>query len=804
MFTRFVLKSRIDRCPSFWVLLIIMALIGWSPAQAATFTVTNLNDSGVGSLRQAVLEANAAAGDDTITFQSGLTGTITLTSGEIQITSNLTINGPGASWLAISGNKNSRIFRNYYGDFTVKGLMLRDGFDSSSEGGGAIANGINGGKLTVNGCILSGNKTIGRGGAISACANLTIINSTLFNNAAGVWGGGIYDNCDRYFVETSIINSTFSKNSSKLGGGIATVGGLLIINSTLSGNSATGEGGGIYHGGSDGSIGKSLSIGNSLIAGNVAPIGKEVSTDFMAFSKGHNLFGENGVSGVIGGTLSGSDIVPPVGVTIGKIIGPLTNNGGPTQTHFPVAGSLVINAGDNALIPSDVKNDQRGPGFPRIYPVNGKVDIGAVEVSPRFVLTIKLAGTGSGKVFGGFGGECSNPTCTYDLGLAYGEIDLRIIAKANPGSTFTGWNGAGCSGTDYCHLYFTTANPSVSVTALFASNIPSYLLTVTKAGNGSGTVISTPAGINCGSDCTESYPTNTLVKLTAAPQNGYYAFVNWSGACAGTATTCTVKMDAAKTATANFKRVEPLTVVKVGSGAGRVTGPNINCGLDCAETYDLSTVVTLTATAYSGSAFVSWAGCESKPTPQQCRVTMSASRAVIARFNTTTVGKTALTLYKAGMGLGTVTSTPAGINCGPTCSTSVFNFTTGATVVLNAVETSGSTFTGWNGCTVNPANRRQCTVVLNTGKVVSATFSRPVLTVRKVGSGLVVNRPDGIFCGTDCTEPYNLNTVATLIAIPATGYRFNGWSGCTADPGFPQMCTALMNQSRTVTANFIR
>ena len=167
---------------------------------------------------------------------------------------------------------------------------------------------------------------------------------------------------------------------------------------------------------------------------------------------------------------------------------------------------------------------------------------------------------------------------------------------------------------------------------------PSYRLTVTRAGNGVGTVTSNPAGINCGADCTESYATNTVVTLTVKPAAGS-AFIGWSGACAGTATTCAVKMNAAKTATATFKRVATLTVGKAGSGAGRVTGTGINCGVDCAETYDLNTPVTLTATAYSGSAFIGWSGLPPESHARAMRVTLNASHTVTARFNTTTAGR---------------------------------------------------------------------------------------------------------------------------------------------------------------------
>lgn len=97
--------------PHFWYWLVVrngrakaigfflMLALNLSVAQAATFTVTSLNDSGAGSLRKAVLDANAAPGNDTIAFQSGLTGTIVLTSGEIAITDRVAINGPGPmSW----------------------------------------------------------------------------------------------------------------------------------------------------------------------------------------------------------------------------------------------------------------------------------------------------------------------------------------------------------------------------------------------------------------------------------------------------------------------------------------------------------------------------------------------------------------------------------------------------------------------------------------------------------------------------------------------------------------------------------
>src|SRR4051794_2243094 len=94
----------------------------------STFTVLNLADSGEGSLRQAVLDANALSGADTIAFANGLSGTIALTGGQLAITDGLTIDGPGADQLAVSGNHQSRIFSISGGvTVTIAGLMITDG-----------------------------------------------------------------------------------------------------------------------------------------------------------------------------------------------------------------------------------------------------------------------------------------------------------------------------------------------------------------------------------------------------------------------------------------------------------------------------------------------------------------------------------------------------------------------------------------------------------------------------------------------------------------------------------------------------
>ena len=149
--------------------------------------------------------------------------------------------------------------------------------------------------------------------------------------------------------------------------------------------------------------------------------------------------------------------------------------------------------------------------------------------------------------------------------------------------------------------------------------------TLTVARTGSGAV--SGEGISCGSDCSETYPDGTGVTLTAVPATGW-TFTGWSGGCSGTGT-CTVTMTEAVDVTATFT-LQQHTLSVVGTGQGVVTGPGINCGADCSETYSYGTMVTLTAAPQPGWTFTGWSGaCTGTGS---CMVTMTQSRQVMATF----------------------------------------------------------------------------------------------------------------------------------------------------------------------------
>ena len=268
---------------------------------------------------------------------------------------------------------------------------------------------------------------------------------------------------------------------------------------------------------------------------------------------------------------------------------------------------------------------------------------------------------------------------------------------------------------------------------------PVFTLTVMLAGTGGGTVASSPTGINCGVDCTEDYAEGTTVTLTPTSNAGS-VFAGWTGD--GDCNDGSVTMDADRSCTANFDTstvpTNNLTVTRSGTGAGTITSnpTGISCGVACSADYAEGTVVTLTPTANAGSMFAGWSGDADCGDGQ---VTMNAARTCTATFDLNPLATFTLTVSKTGTGSGTVTTSPAGINCGADCTES---YDEGTPVTLIPAPASGSTFAGWSG----DADCTDGNVTMNAARSCTATFDLippNTLAVTLSGTGTVTSSPYG-------------------------------------------------------------
>ena len=268
---------------------------------ASSFLVTTLADEtnpndGLQSLREAVAAANSDPDVNVITFAASLSGTITLTGGELLVNQPATIQGPGAGVITASGGDASRIFNIDNGaigaiNVSISGLTLTRG-NAGNDSGGAIAVGdealalsgvditgntanfgggiyLAGGLLTLENCTVSGSRAPGSGGGLFLDSNTTTVvrSSTVSgNDATGGEGGGIFASVG---ASLAVENSTIAGNRAGLGGGIGIENGTLVIrNSTVSGNSAVGEGGGVFSLNAD--LSPSTTVENTTISGNAA------------------------------------------------------------------------------------------------------------------------------------------------------------------------------------------------------------------------------------------------------------------------------------------------------------------------------------------------------------------------------------------------------------------------------------------------------------------------------------------------------------------------------------------------------
>jgi CSLREA domain-containing protein len=421
---------------------------------AADITVDTLTDEndhdcndGDCSLRDAI--ETATAGQE---IDFSVTGTITLTGGQLTINKDLTITGPGADQLTISGNNNSRVFRiTLPNTVTISGLTIADG--DAGAGGGILNHGyltlnncivssntatngdgggiLNGNHMALKNCTVSGNTaTNGDGGGINSQHGATITKCTVSGNTADD-GGGIYND-----DSLKLTNCTVSGNTAEWGGGIYNdeYGDLTLNNCTITDNTAdfsstgSGDGGGLrteYRG--------TINVKNSIIAGNGDPTSApDCSTDTggSTVSGGYNLVGK---SDGCNWTNAAGDQVGTIAAPVDPQLGPLADNGGPTETHALLTNSPALD--QIPPIGCTVTTDQRGVSRPQ--PATGNCDIGALEAGPP-ILRVSKAGSGDGTVTGGVAGINCGADCAewYDK-----DTVVTLTAIPDVGFVFTGWSG---------------------------------------------------------------------------------------------------------------------------------------------------------------------------------------------------------------------------------------------------------------------------------------------------------------------------------------------------------------------------
>jgi hypothetical protein len=457
----------------------LLLALGQGVGSAATITVTTNNPNiiadGQCSLIEAIVNANndaatypdcvAGSGADTIVLPANANISILDANGTNQyngpvglpqITTQITIQGNGATISRPGSAPAFGLMAVTGGDLTLQSITLTGG---SGNCGGAVCNS---GTLTIKNSTISGNTAgSGSGGAVNNSGTLTIKDSAISGNTAH-YGGGVYS---YFFSDNTIENSTISGNTADAGGGVlshwgfltitnstisdnaanhgggvhnAGGGGVTLTNSTITGNRADG-GGGVYNDGGciRNEIGQpfcfsaTLTLNNSLITGNQATVGPEIEnyTGSIVNANNFNLFGANGNAGVSGFTPGPTDIVPSVALS--QILGPLKNNGGPTQTHALVAGSPAIDAGDpNGCRDSSgapLQTDQRG--FARNVDGNhdgiARCDIGAVEFGAGAATTLDFDGDGKS-----------------DIGI-YRDGTWSIVQSSDGSVVQAGWGDAG-------------------------------------------------------------------------------------------------------------------------------------------------------------------------------------------------------------------------------------------------------------------------------------------------------------------------------------------------------------------------
>jgi hypothetical protein len=482
--------------------------LGISQTFAAMITVTNTNDSGVGSLRQALIDAGSG---DTIVFNETAfpdaeTGTITLSTGELTIDKALAIEGDGR--VTIDGNNTFRVFyisystTTFFVDVALQGLKIVNGKADYGAGVKCLEH------LTVTNCHLSGNTATIHGGGLQILYGNGLISSSLFtDNHAGTPDYGGYGSGMALYNQANctVDQCTFSGNTANAGAAIHVNGSsLTLTNSLLHRNQSVYDGGGIYNYNSTTRVYNSTLSGNSTQlesaasalenaystvyvvnstvtagTGGVGAVSNYDSTctitsSIIAGNEGTDIHWRHGNSPLVvsQSLLEGVDYYTIPDGADGNIIGHapalanLVDNGGSTLTHALIPGSPAIDGGSNSL---SLNHDQRGAGFPR--KVGVEVDMGAFELQEIWYdLTVNTDGDGFGTILS------SPPNINFthpasNTGTAFFQAgSVALKAMAEEGSVVF-WND--CTGqitgngTDEATCTLISLSADVILTATF-------------------------------------------------------------------------------------------------------------------------------------------------------------------------------------------------------------------------------------------------------------------------------------------------------------------------------------------------
>ena len=346
----------------------------------------------------------------------------------------------------------------------------------------------------------------------------------------------------------------------------------------------------------------SASLGNSTVGGTVAGAG--------------NIIANNSLAGVV------------VGSDVGNAI---------EGNAIFANGQLGIDLSDDGVTPNDVGDGDTGANNLQNFPLlTSAVNtaglttvVGSLNSTATTTFRVELfanaacdaSGNGEGQTFLGFTNVTTDGT---------GNIPVTLGGLAVPVGQFVT-----ATATNQ------TTNDTSEFSACAAVTAPApVLLSVTRAGSGSGTVTSTPSGIVCGATCGAAFPSGTPVALVATPASGS-VLVGWSDACSGSGESSSVVMSGPRSCTATFALVSggsvALTVNLAGAGSGSVSGVGIACGANCQAVYPSATVVLLTATATPGSVFGGWLGGGCSGTGA-CSAAVNAATTIIATFNESGAG----------------------------------------------------------------------------------------------------------------------------------------------------------------------